>query len=140
RIDKEIVLLLDGSHKKAEESYRNNKRRESRDLFLSKIPAYALLAIVLLSLGMQLTATGSLHWVSPIFLLSATIGLVIVVLLVWHDVDAHNPFHKVVCGANKSSKPYCDAVFSSTGANFLRIYWSIWGIAHFRTLFSLLLI
>src|SRR5690606_26996917 len=71
--DKEIVLLLDGSHKKDEESYRNNKRRESKDLFLSAVPAYALLAIVLLSLGMQLTATSSFHWVSPIFLLSATI-------------------------------------------------------------------
>lgn len=140
RIDKEIVLLLDGSHKKDEESYRNNKRRESKDLFLSKIPAYALLAIVLLSLGMQLTATSSFHWVSPIFLLSATIGLAIAGLLVWHDVDAHNPFLKEVCGGNKNSKLNCDAVLSSTGAKFLGISWSIWGFAYFGTFFSNLVI
>ena len=133
QMDKEIVLLLDGEHKKDEAAYTVNQQQEITEYFISRIPLYAFSLVVLLSLIFQLK-TNAL-WIFPAFLLTSTAGLLISLLLVWHEVDAYNPFIKEVCGGSNRKKLNCNAVLSSTGSRFLGISWSVWGFSYFVTFF-----
>lgn len=81
----------------------------------------------------------SFYWLSPFFLITSTIGLLISLLLVWYEVDAHSPFIKEVCGG-QGRKMNCDAVLSSAGSAFLGINWAVWGFAYFATFFLSMLL
>ncbi|WP_270087397.1 vitamin K epoxide reductase family protein [Sphingobacterium sp. SYP-B4668] len=133
-MDKEIILLLDTQQKKEELNYRQNQSKERSQNIIAQIPIYAFILVLLSSLGFMLLRADSLHWITPFFLISSTIGLLISLLLVWHEVDAHNPFIKEVCGGH-GRKMNCDAVLSSSGATFLGISWAVWGFAYFAAFF-----
>jgi len=138
-MDKEIILLLDAEHKKDELDYMQNTAKEQTQAIISRIPVYAFIGVVLTTLGLMFFSYASLHWISPFFLMTSTVGLLISLLLVWHEVDAHNPFIKEVCGG-QGRKMNCDAVLSSAGAAFLGISWAVWGFAYFASfLLSILL-
>lgn len=74
-------------------------------------------------------------WVSLAYLVGAFLGVIFTMLLLWHDVDAHNPFLREVCGG-KGQKTNCGAVLGSKGATFLGVNWSAWGFAYFATFFT----
>lgn len=133
-MDKEIILLLDGEHKKDELNYQQNKSKELSQSIISKIPIYAFALVLLMTLAMMFFVSRNFNWISPFFLIISTVGLLISLLLVWHEVDAHNPFIKEVCGG-QGRKLNCDAVLSSSGATFLGISWVVWGFAYFATFF-----
>lgn len=133
-IDKEIVLLLDFENKKDEANYNQNKNIERSQNVIANIPMYALTVVLLASFGLMILGPNVFNWFSLFFLITSTLGLFISLLLVWHEVDAHNPFIKEVCGRQRR-KVNCDAVLSSTGATFLGISWVIWGFAYFSTFF-----
>ena len=133
RIDKGVVLLIDGSAKMDESNYTNNKNKKRREYFVKNIPIYLILATLLIT-ATYLFLAESFTWVSLGFLFNSFIGLSIAIVLLWHEVDAHNPFIKEVCGANRK-KINCGAVLSSSNSTFLGISWSIWGFAFMATLF-----
>lgn len=133
-IDKEVIMLLDSEHKKAEVNYDQNRSKEFSQNLISKIPVYAFIIVLLSTLGFMFLNRDTLYWSSPLFLITSAVGLFISLLLVWHDVDAHNPFIKEVCGG-QGRKMNCEAVLSSSGATFLGISWAVWGFAYFATLF-----
>lgn len=133
--DKEIVLLLDGGQKKDEDGYLKNLQIERTENFIDYIPVYAFTSVVLLSILTQLDLLTTAYWISLPFLMTSTIGLLVSLLLVWHEIDAHNPFIKEVCGGGKRGKFHCGAVLSSSGSQFLGISWSVWGFAYFATFF-----
>lgn len=133
-MDKEIVLLLDVDHKKDEINYAENIAKERSENIISKIPLIAFNSVLLLTFGVIFLSSNPFIWISPFFLLTSTFGILISLLLAWHEVDAHNPFIKEVCGG-QGRKLNCDAVLSSSGAIFLGISWAVWGFAYFATFF-----
>lgn len=133
RIDKGIVLLIDGSDKINESNYLNNKYKDRIQFFVKNIPTYLILITTLITAA-YLVSNDVFMWTSLGFLFSSLIGLSIAVILLWHEVDTHNPFIKEVCGAF-GKKINCDAVLSSAKSSFLAISWSIWGFALMSTLF-----
>lgn len=133
-MDKEIVLLLDAEHKKNEVNFLQNLSIERTQNILAKIPFFAFVAVLLITLGMMFLNSNDLKWISPFFLITSSLGLIVSLLLVWHEVDAHNPFIKEVCGG-QGRKMNCDAVLSSSGATFLGISWAVWGFSYFATFF-----
>lgn len=133
KMDKEIILLLDASNKKDEIDYLKNRKTEKTENFLSRLPIYSFILMVLLSLISQLRV--GKPWISSFFLITSTLGLFISLLLIWYEVDAHNPFIKEVCGSGKRNRLNCNAILSSTGSRFLGISWSIWGFSYFATFF-----
>lgn len=138
KIDKEVILLFDDTHKKEEKNYKDNKEKEKNEALRSIIPIIFLGIIFLKSLITQVSATYYLpySWPAPVFLTTSGIGLLIAFLLLLHDVDSYNPFFKEVCGGGLGkSKLNCNAVLSSSGSYFLGISWSIWGFSYFSTFF-----
>lgn len=135
KMETEIVLLLDDSNKKDEINYSENKRTERAEHIVSQIPVYAFGLFVFLSLILQLRSITATNWISPLFLITASVGLIISLLLVWYDADAQNPFIKEVCRSSKTNHINCNAVLNSKGSKFLGINWSIWGSAYFATFF-----
>ncbi|MCS3554284.1 MULTISPECIES: vitamin K epoxide reductase family protein [unclassified Sphingobacterium] len=134
-IDKGIILLLDDATKKDEKDYAVNRKDERIQSVIKNIPIYLILFTILISsINILSKDTSITSWIGLSFLLSSFIGLTISTILLWHEVDAHNPFIKEVCGGS-GKKMNCDAVLSSAKASFLGVSWSTWGFAFMATLF-----
>lgn len=134
-IDKGIILLLDDSEKNDEKNYAIHRKKERTQSIIKNAPIYLTLLTILMSSIYIFSKGISLNsWISLSFLISSFIGLIISTILLWHEVDAHNPFIKEVCGGS-SKKINCDAILSSAKASFLGISWSVWGFSFMATLF-----
>lgn len=134
KMDKEIILLLDTEGGRAEENYVANRRQERYHSVLRQLPVYLFTLIWAFAFTFQRNTPTEELWLSMSFLLNSGIGLLLSTLLITHDINAHNPFVREVCGAF-GKKSNCNAVLSSKGANFLGISWSIWGFAYFANFF-----
>ncbi|MCL7986600.1 thioredoxin domain-containing protein [Sphingobacterium sp. lm-10] len=135
-IDKEVILLLDGEHVKDEVNYIVNKQGEWRDNLLNKLP-YLLFVVPILLASIQLwfsAESAILLWTSFLFILGSSVGLIASILLIWYEIDSHNPFLKEVCGGN-GRNVNCHAVLNSNSSNFLGISWSVWGFAYFASFY-----
>ncbi|WP_212002629.1 vitamin K epoxide reductase family protein [Chitinophaga sp. HK235] len=136
KIDKHIILLLDTSAARHEAGFAENRKRQQRDYLVKRIPVWLALAAILFSAGYMLThPAGTPTWCGIGFLLTSFFGLAVSSLLIWNEIDAHNPFIKEVCGGN-SKKVSCNAVLSSSGASFMGVNWSVWGFAFFAAFFT----
>lgn len=135
-MDKEIVLLLDGDHAVDEAGYEQNRKYELKNNILSKTPFFIFILPILLTSIYLLSNNLAIpiNWVSLIFLASSSVGLLTSILLLWHDIDVHNPFLKEVCGG-QGKKINCNAVLNSKESDFLGISWSTWGFAYFSSFF-----
>jgi len=138
RLDKDVILLVDSSSPKDEDNFLENKKIQRNSLISKLIPLFLVFIALLSSSGSVLFAHpfSSTSVYGLIFLLTSCVGLLTTVLLVWHEIDAHNPFLKEVCGGG-NSKLNCDAVLSSSSSAFLGINWSAWGFAFFATFFTI---
>lgn len=134
-IDKGIILLIDASNKKDEVNYTENKKQQCNQKLLEYIPILLAIYSLLIAGAYILTNYHSAYsWLSLSLLLATFLGLGISALLVWHEVDKHNPFLKEVCGGQRK-KTNCNVILSSSQSRFLGISWSIWGFSYMVTLF-----
>lgn len=136
KMDKEIILLLDGENAVDEANYKQNRYNQLSEKILSQVPLFFFIVPILM-ISFYLLSNGfskPLNWISFIFLASSSLGLITSILLLWHDVDGHNPFFKEVCGGH-GDKVNCNAVLNSKGSNFLGKSWSFWGAAYFASFF-----
>ncbi|MFD2553548.1 vitamin K epoxide reductase family protein [Sphingobacterium tabacisoli] len=133
KIDKNIILLMDTSTAKDEPNLELNQKKENSLKTSKRVPIYLAAFALITSIGFSLSSSfGIQNGIGIGYILSSFIGLVASCLLLWHDVDAHNPFIKEVCGGG-NKKANCNAVLSSSNASFLGMSWSIWGFAYFAT-------
>lgn len=135
KIDKNIILLMDTSTAKDEPNLETNRKKE-RDRKISKrVPFYLATFALVTSIGFSLSSPFGIHnGIGIGYIFSSFIGLVVSCLLLWYDIDAHNPFLKEVCGGN-AKKMNCNAVLASSKASFLGLSWSTWGFAYFASFF-----
>ncbi|QJB34872.1 thioredoxin domain-containing protein [Chitinophaga oryzae] len=135
KIDKHVILLLDTTAPKHETNLAENRKKQRDSMLAGRVSVYLVLAAVLFAAGHILTHTAGLPaWCGLGFLLSSFLGLLISSLLIWNEIDTHNPFIREVCGG-KSRKLNCNAVLSSSKASFGGISWSVWGFAFFAAFF-----
>lgn len=141
KIDKGILLLIDGEHAKDESNYLANRSQENRVKALSTLPLLlaALFLVIPLVYLFSASVYESTRWISFAFLVNGLVGVATSALLLWHDIDAHNPFLKEVCGG-QGKKMNCGAVLNSKGASFIGISWSVWGFAYFSSFFLIQLL
>ncbi|MBL1408207.1 vitamin K epoxide reductase family protein [Sphingobacterium faecale] len=136
KIDKNIVLLLDTSTTKEETNFLENRKKERTEQLVKRTPLYLLIITLLLALGnILIQPIGASSWYSITFILTSFVGLLTSSLLIWHEIDAHNPFIKEVCGGS-NKKLNCNAVLSSSKSSLFGISWSVWGFTFFATFFS----
>lgn len=135
KIDKNIILLVETSSAKDEPNVETNRAKENARKISKRIPIYLTAFALVISVGFSsFPPFGIQSGISIGYILSSLIGLVVSCLLLWHEIDAHNPFLKEVCGGN-AKKMNCNAVLTSSKASFFGLSWSIWGFAYFATFF-----
>ncbi len=135
KIDKEIILLLDGERAKDEVNYLQNKRLEKTVQITKLLPIFLLAAIFALSICTVLIRGYSLSTlVGSAFLITSFIGMLVSSLLIRYDINSHDSFVKEVCGSF-GKKSNCSSVLSSKQSSFLAISWSLWGFSFFLSFF-----
>lgn len=135
KIDKEIILLLDGESIKHEENYHENQRQGRLKTITAWLPLVILVCITLLSIIINWrTENSAFKFIGILFTVTSFLGILASILLISHDIDSHNPFVKEVCGA-LGKKSDCNAVLSSDQSKFLNISWTVWGAAYFLTFY-----
>ncbi|WP_400262934.1 vitamin K epoxide reductase family protein [Sphingobacterium sp. SG20118] len=135
KIDKEVILLIDGGMAKDEINYSENKRLETTENVVNLLPLYLLIAVFVFSISNILMQEYSLSTlVGTVFLLTSLLGVLVSSLLIRHDINAYDPFVREVCGAF-SEKLNCTSVLSSKQSTFFGISWSVWGLSFFTSFF-----
>lgn len=136
KMDKHIILLLDTANPKHELNLAANRKKQRDRMLLKRVPLCLALAAILFAAGHLFSLpVGMYTWIGTGFLLFSFLGLAVSSLLIWNEIDAHNPFIKEVCGG-KGKKVNCDAVLSSSRASFMGISWAVWGFSFFAVFFT----
>ncbi|WP_223583895.1 vitamin K epoxide reductase family protein [Sphingobacterium sp. GVS05A] len=132
-MDKGVILLLNGECAKNEINYFENKQKSHKKKLSQYLPIllFTIFWIFTITYGL-INTSYPLNGLGTIFMAIITTGWLLGVLLVWHEVDAHNPFLKEVCGGG--GKRNCIAVLNSKGASVLGLSWSILGFSYFTTI------
>lgn len=136
KIDKGVVLLLEGEDKRDEANILLNQKKERVKKFMGGLPYVFAFVFLLFPLFYQFEqGISSFTWLSSAFLLTSFAGLIFTFVLIWFEIDSDNSFVREVCGGGKSKSFNCGAVLNSPGSSFLGITWSSWGFAYFSTFF-----
>jgi len=134
KIDKGIILLVNGENATNEIGYEANKRQEIVNNIVNLLPFIVLTGLLLIA-GINLLSIDNRLIIALSFgyLFSGIAGVLISFMLVMHEMDSYNPFIREVCGMfGKQSS--CQTVLSSSTSSFLGVSWSIWGFAYFTSL------
>ncbi|MGJ1432281.1 vitamin K epoxide reductase family protein [Sphingobacterium spiritivorum] len=132
KMEKDIVLLLDGDNKIDELNFEGNKKQERKRTMGNFLPFFMIFAVLLFSIVYSYFSIESS--LSGIMLLLLNVaGVLVCLLLIWYDIDAHNPFLKEVCGSGQG-KLSCNAVLGSAGASIFGVSWSVLGLSYFTSL------
>lgn len=134
KMDKNIILLMDGTNISHEIDYKRSIKLEKTRKIRETIILLIIFAIWFAIVAYNLTKFPSPHSIyGTLSFLFLTIGTIFSILLLWKEVDSHTPFLKEVCGGN-GRKFNCDAVLNSKGASILGLNWSVIGFSYFITL------
>lgn len=134
KIDKNIILLLDGEDAKEETQYKKNRTKQYINLVSRLSPILFLLVSFVLCFWSPLNA--SFSWIYYLSFFTSYIGSVFTFFLLKYKIDESDPFLKEVCNSF-SQKSNCDSVLKSKGEKFLGISWSILGWSYFLSLLCL---
>lgn len=98
RMDKGVILLLDGSAGEDEPDYTTRKRKERLSNLFQQMPVFLLILTLTLA-TVRLFLSHTSIWINFLFLFGSASGLGISLLLLWHEIDRHSLFIKEVCGS-----------------------------------------
>jgi uncharacterized membrane protein len=130
KIYKGVVLAIEAGQQAGEEDFKHKKKLEKRKRFYEVVIALMLPTLTLGSIIAAILNSGWENALTPvIFTLLTLAGCLIGVLLLWHEVDEHNPAIIEICHAGK--KVNCSAILNSKAAKFLGVSWSVWGSTYF---------
>lgn len=133
-IDKDIILLIDESNAHDEPNYFSTRKSEKKRLLLNytRVSLF-IIAWLFILINNFLNYNFPINFIGGAYFLLTTIGVAISLLLVWSEIDIHNPFLKEVCGRN-NKKRNCSSVLLSKGSKIFGISWSVVGLTYFTTL------
>ena len=132
-----IVLLAEAGENAGEKDYVKNIKTEKRERLGQYILALCFPVLLFAAAILAFTQVGSGALLPVIFLFFTLAGCGISALLLWYDVDQHNPALQQICTAGK--KVNCGAVLQSKAAKIAGISWSAIGFTYFMGILLLML-
>ena len=134
-----IVLLaeVDEGDSAGEKEYEEKIREEKRKRAAQYLTAFCIPAIVLIAGIIAFTQNGVNALLPFIFCMLTLAGSVTAVLLLWYEIDQHNPVLQQICSAGK--KVNCGAILQSNASKIAGISWSVIGFSYFTGMLLLLL-
>lgn len=124
-----VVLVASATDVKPEADYAQKRYEERRRATRTWLSLLFFPTLLLFSIGIALSQDGSNALWMGLFGLLALAGTVIGLLLLWHEVDQHNPVLKQVCSGGKSVN--CNAILQSSASSIFGISWSVIGFTYF---------
>lgn len=112
---------------------REEKRKTATSVLMSSIiPLLVVVECIVVFSKYQLHALASI-----VYTLITLAGTIVGSLLLWYEIDKHNPVLQQICSGSK--KTNCNAVLSSSASKIFGISWSVIGFTYFAgSLISLL--
>ena len=134
---KGVALLAEAGAFAGEKDFEKKAREEQRKKGLYWL-AVLFLPMVLCIMGITgFLRYGASVWSSLSYGLLALAGALVGFLLLWYELDQHNPALQQICGVGK--KANCGAVLQSGAANIGGTSWSVIGFSYFAGSLLLLL-
>jgi uncharacterized membrane protein len=123
------VLLTDKDEHAGEKEYLQNKTKEYKKN-ISIIAGILFLPIVsFVTAAFAFISKGSLAIYPVLYMLLALGGAAVTSLLLWHEVDRHNPLLRQICTGGK--KVNCNAILQSGASTIMGMSWSRIGCSYF---------
>ncbi|MDB5122404.1 MAG: Protein-disulfide isomerase [Mucilaginibacter sp.] len=124
-----VVLLTEVEEGAGEKEYIKNTNAENRRLAIQNLTAFWLPAMVLLAGIVAVMQIGRNAALPFIFSLLTLTGAIAGVLLLWFDLDQHNPMLQQICSSGK--KVNCGAILHSKASRIAGVSWSAIGASYF---------
>ncbi|MFC7525730.1 vitamin K epoxide reductase family protein [Parapedobacter sp. GCM10030251] len=107
------------------------KRKLEKNESRKKIGSFIFLSVlVLVFIGSTMFLERTQGILFSFYLLLFFSGIAITTLLLWYEVDQHNPALKKVCGSG-GKKANCGAILNSKASNLFGVSWSLIGFTYF---------
>ncbi|MDP3665743.1 MAG: vitamin K epoxide reductase family protein [Sediminibacterium sp.] len=131
------LLLAEASDNAGEKEYKKHLHEEQRKVFAKISAVIAVPLVTLLSIVSSFNSNGLSVVPAIVYTLLTLGGTMVGSLLLWYEVDQHNPALQQICSAGK--KTNCSTILNSKASKVFGISWSIIGYTYFTgSLISLL--
>jgi uncharacterized membrane protein len=124
-----VALLIEAEEGAGEKDYIKIRRKEKRKLAANYLLALCVPAIILIADIVTLIQHGPGVLLQIIFSLISLGGAIVTTLLLWYELDQHNPVLQQICSAGKHSK----------AAKIAGVSWSAIGFSYFTGMLFLLI-
>lgn len=132
-----IILLAEARENAGEKDYQKHLREEKRQMFTNILTVTAIPIFTLLICCFTFFNYGIASIAAIVYTLLTLTGALVSTLLLWYEVDQHNPALQQLCSAGK--KTNCNAILHSKASKVFGISWSAIGFTYFAgSLLSLL--
>ncbi|MDO3627472.1 vitamin K epoxide reductase family protein [Mucilaginibacter sp. BT774] len=123
------ILLVEADEGAGEKDYHENATQERKRRITLQLSLFFLPGVALGSGVLALMQNGVTSFLPFLFLMLTIVGVLLGVVLIWHEVDQHNPVLSQICKAGK--KINCNAILHSKAAKIAGISWSAIGLSYF---------
>ncbi|MCW3465875.1 vitamin K epoxide reductase family protein [Chitinophaga nivalis] len=124
-----IVLMAEPKPSAGERDYIKNQQQEKRHSLFSLLALFSIPAIVVLAGLLAFFQTGAAVLLPFLLLVEMLAGSLIAGLLIWYELDLHNPLLQQICSAGK--KVNCSAILHSKASKIAGVSWSVIGFTYF---------
>nr|WP_247680060.1 vitamin K epoxide reductase family protein [Chitinophaga polysaccharea] len=124
-----VALLAEAREDAGEQDFAQNAKEEKRKSTLTLLGLIALPVIVCIASVISCVQYGMSSWSSLLFALLNLAGTSAGGLLLWYELDQHNPALQQICGAGKNTN--CGSILQSKAAKIAGISWSSIGFSYF---------
>lgn len=125
----DVALLVEVADSAGEKDY-TEKRKEEKRKKITQYFTFGSLPVLVIIAGTFALLQGGVGVLLPfIYLILMLAGSLVGILLLWYELDQHNPVLKQICSAGK--KVNCGAVLQSKAYKIAGISWSAIGFSYF---------
>ncbi|MEZ2334086.1 vitamin K epoxide reductase family protein [Mucilaginibacter sp. RCC_168] len=132
-----VALLAEAKDDAGEKDYNKKIKEENRKNIIQYLSAFCIPVIAIIAGLMALVQSGTTALLPFAFSLLTLAGAITGALLLWYELDQHNPVLQQICSAGK--KVNCGAILQSKAAKIAGISWSAIGFSYFMGILLLLL-
>jgi uncharacterized membrane protein/protein-disulfide isomerase len=133
----DVALITEVGDNVGEKDYAEKRKEEKQKQVIQYIALGCFPAIIIIADILALLQSGADALLPFIFSVLTLLGSVVGVLLLWYELDQHNPVLQQICsGGNKIN---CGAVLQSKASKLFGISWSAIGFSYFTGNLLLLL-
>jgi uncharacterized membrane protein len=132
-----VILLAEASGESGEKEYELHLAKERRKKTIGYFSLVAFLVSIAVWSFSAIHGGPARALVSISYLLLVLMGCGLGLLLLWYELDQHNPLLRKICSSGR--KTNCTAVLQSKGSKIGGISWSVVGLTYFAGCLLLLM-